>query len=82
MSMNEDRMASAKVRVIERKTIGDYDVSVLSATESKSLLTWLKENKYHLPEKAAKPVEEYIKENWVFVACKIKPHDNAGGQRR
>ena len=40
------RMSEAKsaapggVTIIERKTVGDYDVSVLSSTDSNSLLTW------------------------------------------
>ena len=71
--------AAPGVTVIERKTVGDYEVSVLSASDSHALISWLKENHYHLPEKAAGPVQEYIKEGWTFVASKIKQNDTARG---
>ncbi|MBI2843708.1 MAG: DUF2330 domain-containing protein [Armatimonadetes bacterium] len=47
----------ASVRVLERKTVGSYDVSVLSAGDGAALMKWLSGNGYHLPQKAAKPVK-------------------------
>lgn len=59
------------VEVWERKTIGSYEVSVLSATDSTGLMEWLKSNHYAVPEKAAKPLQEYINKGWTFVASRI-----------
>jgi len=70
---------SSGVVVIERKTVGDYDVSVLSATDGRALIRWLDENHYHLPPKAEAPMKAYIAEGWTFVASKIRLHDSAGG---
>ncbi len=64
--------ASAKVTVLERKEVGAYDVSVLSASDSDALMQWLHSNGYHLPAKAEAPVQAYVHENWTFVACRIK----------
>ncbi|MEN6355918.1 MAG: DUF2330 domain-containing protein [Armatimonadota bacterium] len=76
-------IASAKpspaVTVIERKTVGAYDVSVLSARDGKALMKWLKANKYHLPDKAIEPIRDYVKHGWTFVACRIKIPASAKG---
>lgn len=80
---SSDKAMGAKsapsVTVIERKTVGDYDVSVLAANDSQALLRWLRENRYYLPDRATKPMQSYIKEGWTFVASKIKVHDSAPG---
>ena len=73
--------AAPGVTVLERKTVGAYDVSVLSATDSGALLKWLRANKYHLPPKAAGPVKDYVKERWTFVACRVKAPGLAKGLR-
>lgn len=73
---------SPDVNVMERKTVGAYDVSVLSSTDGKALIRWLKANKYHVPEKAGKITEYYTKKKWVFVASRIKaPGDSKKGLR-
>lgn len=70
---------AAGVTVIERKTVGAYDVSVLSATDSQALMKWLATNKYHLPPMAEGPVRGYIADKWTFVACRVKTPSNAKG---
>lgn len=60
-----------EVAVLERKIVGDYDVSVLSASGSAGLTQWLSDNRYNVPEKAAKPLQNYIDKGWTFVACKV-----------
>jgi len=81
-----DRVLSAgkapqSVTVLERKTVGAYDVSVLAATDPKALMNWLAANKYHLPANAVKPMKSYVEEGWTFVACRIKVPGNAKGLR-
>jgi len=73
------KAAGPPVTVLERKTVGAYDVSVLAATDGKALLKWLAKNKYHLPPKALGPVNAYVKEKWTFVACRIKAPKAAKG---
>lgn len=71
--------APAGVSVLERKTVGAYDVSVLSATDSKALMKWLATNKYHMPPVAAAPVSSYIRDGWTFVACRVKAPASSKG---
>ncbi len=67
------------VEVLERKTVGDYDVSVLASTNASALMDWLSLNHYHLPERAVTPMRSYIREGWTFVACRIKADRSANG---
>lgn len=60
------------VTVLERETVGAYDVSVLSATDGGALQTWLARNGYALPGVARRPLAEYVRERWTFVACRVK----------
>lgn len=68
-----------EVAVLERKTVGAYDVSVLSSTNGRALFEWLKANNYHMPEKAIGPINAYVKEKWTFVACRVKAPESAKG---
>lgn len=72
---------AAGVTVLERKTVGAYDVSVLSATDGQALMKWLKANKYHMPDKAVGPMKGYVKQGWTFVASRIKVPANSKGLR-
>jgi len=72
----------ASVIVLERKTVGAYDVSVLSATDGGALAKWLDRNGYFMPPRAIRPLAGYVREKWTFVACRIKLPANARGLQR
>jgi hypothetical protein len=59
------------VNVIEIKTVGAYEVAILSAQEAGSLERWLKVHDYSIPEGKAAIIDEYIRKGWYFVAAKI-----------
>ena len=67
-----------RVKVIEIKTVGAYEVAVLSAQDSDSLERWLKAHDYSFPEGKAKLVEEYTSRGWYFVAAKIELNKGLG----
>ncbi len=60
------------VKVIEIKTVGAYEVAVLSARDSGSLARWLKANDYSIPQGKSEIVDEYIGRGWYFIAAKIQ----------
>lgn len=62
---------SAPVRVIERFSVGEYDVVILSATESNALESWLRENQYQLPGGSARYLQPYIDKNLFFFVVKV-----------
>jgi hypothetical protein len=51
--------------------VGEYDVSILSATESDGLVRWLTDNGYRIPEGAAPVLGSYIKQNMHFFIAKV-----------
>ncbi len=59
------------VQLHESKKIGIFDVSLLGASDGNSLLQWLENNNYHIPVNAVQILDEYIKNNWYFVAFKV-----------
>ncbi len=60
------------VKALEVKTVGAYQVAVLSAKESGSLAAWLQSHDYSIPQDQSGVVEEYIRKGWYFVAVKIQ----------
>jgi len=52
-------------------TVGEYDILILSATESGGLIQWLKNNDYRLPRGAEKVVDSYLKQDMRFFVAKV-----------
>jgi hypothetical protein len=59
------------VKVIEVKTVGDYDIAVLSAADSKALAGWLDKHKFNWPKDRRDVLDHYVKKRWYFVAAKV-----------
>jgi HEAT repeat protein len=60
------------VKVIEVKTVGAYEVVVLSASNAGSLQAWLNTNHFSFPPAKAQVMESYIQRRWYFVAVRIQ----------
>lgn len=81
--MPEMMMDSAMgVTIEESFSIGEYDILILSATESDGLQTWLETNGYRVPEKARKTLGSYIKQDMKFFVAKVNLEEKAklGGE--
>ncbi|KAF0241264.1 MAG: hypothetical protein FD180_4539 [Planctomycetota bacterium] len=67
------------VRILETKQAGDYQVTVLDASDAGALKKWLDESGYGMPDGAEKVLEFYVKKKWFFAAIKVrteaKPQD-------
>lgn len=69
---------SAKVRrrnlgvtVEAEYTIGEYDIVILSATQSRGLEIWLRENGYRIPYGADQVLGSYIRQKMRFFVAKV-----------
>ncbi|MGA2044236.1 MAG: DUF2330 domain-containing protein [Roseiarcus sp.] len=51
--------------------VGEYDVSILSATQSDGLVEWLTGNGYKIPAGAGAVLGSYIKQNMHFFVAKV-----------
>jgi hypothetical protein len=70
-------IAAPGVRIEAQYSVGEYDIVVLSATESSGLMTYLARNRYHLPPGAEPTIRSYIRQNMHFFLAKV----NAGRMR-
>ena len=59
------------VKVIEVKTVGAYEIAVLSANDTGALANWLNTNQFYFPTNKTGVLDSYIKQHWDFVAAKI-----------
>jgi len=72
---NASRMkAEAKdlgVTIEAQYAVGEYDILILSATESTGLKQWLIQNGYRIPESAHEVLDPYIRSNLKFFVVKV-----------
>ena len=67
-----------EVRVIKKEAVGMYEVAVLAAGSAKALKKWMDQNGFKYPNGMDKVTEEYITDNWCFVAVKTKVAEKDG----
>src|SRR5678815_1897779 len=60
-----------EVRVEAQYTVGEYDIVILSATQSGALLDWLHDHGYRVPAKAEKLVGVYLRQGLKFFVAKV-----------
>ncbi|MBL0126530.1 MAG: DUF2330 domain-containing protein [Flavobacteriales bacterium] len=59
------------VTIEARYTVGEYDILLLSATESVGLKDWLIANGYRIPATAHEVLDPYIRSNMKFFVVKV-----------
>ena len=59
------------VKVEATYVVGEYDIQILSATQSGGLVTWLKAEGYRLPAGATEVLGSYIRQNLKFFVAKV-----------
>ena len=72
-----DKTVADKVHIEARYLVGEYDILILSATESSALKTWLSDNGYKIPPNANEVLEPYIKSNLKFFVVKVNEAEKA-----
>jgi MYXO-CTERM domain-containing protein len=65
--------ASHGVKVEAEYTVGEYEVVILSASDALGLDTWLRENKYAIPDGAAEALKPYVAQGMKFFVAKVDP---------
>jgi len=61
----------AGVTVEANYDVGEYDVSILAASENDGLVNWLSDNGYKIPAGAAAVLGSYIKQKMRFFVAKV-----------
>jgi hypothetical protein len=62
---------SSGVKIEAQFTVGEYDIMILSATESSGLKSWLIQNGYKIPQGAEELLQPYIRSNTKFFVAKV-----------
>jgi len=65
------RQRALGVTIEARYTVGEYDILILSATQSNGLETWLTESGYRIPTGASRVLGAYIKQGMKFFVAKV-----------
>ncbi|MCB0762444.1 MAG: DUF2330 domain-containing protein [Flavobacteriales bacterium] len=66
-----DAATNYGVSIEAQYDVGEYDILILSATESDGLKRWLLNNGYKIPAKAEQVLEPYIKDQMKFFVVKV-----------
>ena len=65
--------AAGSVRVEAQFAVGEYDIVILSADDSSALDTWLRDNKYNIPDGAQAVLAPYVASGMKFFVAKVDP---------
>jgi HEAT repeat protein len=60
------------VEVIEIKTVGAYEIAVLSARDADGLAQWLRSHGYAIPHGNGEIIADYLRKGWYFIAARIR----------
>lgn len=63
---------SDAVQVLDRQTIGSYDVSVVKSDDARALVEWLDRAGTPLPDEARPVIEDYVREGWCFMTARFR----------
>ncbi len=59
------------VTIQAKYNVGEYEILILSATESNGLKKWLNQNGYKIPKNAEEVLDPYIKSDMKFFVAKV-----------
>ena len=62
---------SRGVTIEAQYTVGEYDILILSATQSNGLIRWLNDNDYKIPRGAERVVDSYLKQDMRFFVARV-----------
>lgn len=68
---------SKGVEVLKTEQVGDYEATVVKATDGKALNDWLKENDFVSRPSMTEWLDGYAKKQWVFTALKYKADEDS-----
>jgi hypothetical protein len=68
---------SRGITIEAQYTVGEYDIMILSATQSGGLVSWLNENGYKLPRGAERIVGSYLKQDMRFFVARVNLEEQA-----
>jgi hypothetical protein len=74
--MAQGASESNSVQVLERKTVGNFEIAELKTNSYKDLYDWTRQNGFYLEAEAESPVRTYIDKGFVLNVIKLKKDAN------
>ncbi|HUS67002.1 MAG TPA: DUF2330 domain-containing protein [Kofleriaceae bacterium] len=71
LKMSEGNMGKDGVKIEAQFKVGEYDIVILSAKEATGLDSWLRANKYKIPDGAAAYLKPYVEGGSKFFVAKV-----------
>lgn len=71
IAMEDEEAKDLGVTIQARYNVGEYDILILSATQSNGLKIWLTQNGYKIPKNAEEVLDPYIKSDMKFFVAKV-----------
>jgi hypothetical protein len=68
-----DTLDDYQVTIEAQFVVGEYDISILSATDSSGLERWLQDNNYKIPDGAEPLLRPYVEAGSKFFVAKVDP---------
>ena len=68
----EGSVPDQSVSILERKLVGIFETTTIASRNPEALQGWLRENGYAVPTNSKPVIASYVKEDWVFVAGKLR----------
>ncbi len=65
--------SGAGVQVLERRSLGPFEVASLAATDAGALEGWLRDNGFDLSDDLAQGLQPYVDAGWRYVAARLRP---------
>jgi hypothetical protein len=64
--------ANPGVSILDRKIVGVFETTTLTARDPQALQEWLRENEFNFTTNSAPVIANYVQDGWVFVAAKVQ----------
>lgn len=61
----------AEPEFIDRRTVGDFEVTTLESPRGEAVVQWLRDHQFHVPAAAETAVHQHAREGWSFVATRL-----------
>jgi hypothetical protein len=80
LALSSERAKSLGVTIEAEYSVGEYDIEILSATQSGGLETYLLESGYHVPLGVSRALSPYVRQAMKFFVAKVnlKEHRRSG----
>jgi len=65
-------LGARTVTVLSHHEVGAYDVTTVTAADAAELLPWLRDHGFQVADEAARTLDDYLRDGWVFALAQVR----------